>query len=100
MRSIELDSDRTKILNTLEKSFLTLEDLSYTIGKPLSITEDIVTDLWQKGYIDYLNSSTIYILFPGLRNRQHRKSPVKPSEFLTLTRRGYFSLYPLFRKLA
>jgi hypothetical protein len=88
-----------KILRVLEKSFLATEDLSYTIGQTKAATQKIVEDLWKKGYIDYLQSPILYIVFPGLRSRQYRQSSVDPTAFLTLTRRGYFHLYPLFKRL-
>lgn len=96
--AIELDSNQTEILQALDKYRLSIEYLAHTIGRPLSETRIIVEDLWRKGYIDSLKSPTIYILFPELRSQKSHQYPPDDNDFLTLTRRGYFSLYPLVQR--
>jgi hypothetical protein len=97
-KTLEIDALETEILQALDKYRLSIEYLAHTIGQPLPITQKIVQSLWKKGYIDYLQSPTLYILFPGLRSTRYRHSPVNPNAFLTLTRRGYFHLYPVFSR--
>jgi hypothetical protein len=97
-KTLEIDTLETEILQALDKYRLSIEYLAHTIGQPLPITQKIVQSLWKKGYIDYLQSPTLYILFPGLRSTRYRHSPVNPNAFLTLTRRGYFHLYPVFSR--
>jgi hypothetical protein len=96
---IALNKAQMKILKSLDKSLLTIEYLAYTIGQSQETTQMIVEDLWKKGYIDYLQSPILYIIFPGLRSRQYRQASVDANAFLTLIRRGYFHLYPLFKRL-
>ena len=86
----EFNQAQMKILKSLNKYLLTTEYLAHTIGQSQQATQIIVEDLWKKGYIDYLQSPILYIIFPELRSRQYRQASVDPTAFLTLTRRGYF----------
>jgi hypothetical protein len=95
-KTLALNAAPTQVLKALEKSYLSIEDLAYTIDFPQATTQEIVQKLWEKGYIDYLKSSILYILFPSLRKRKHRQ--IAPDAFLTLTAKGYFHLNPLFKR--
>jgi hypothetical protein len=98
-KEIALNKAQMKILKSLNRYLLTIEYLSYTIDQSQETTQMLVEDLWKKGYIDYLQSPILYIIFPGLRSQQYRQASVDPNAFLTLTRRGYFHLYPFFKRL-
>jgi tetratricopeptide (TPR) repeat protein len=90
-------SFKIALLKALEKSRLTTRDLAYTINQAPDETQKIIQDLWQEGLIDELNASPFFILFPGLRNAAYRQRKVAINRFLTLTSKGYFSLYPMFK---
>jgi hypothetical protein len=86
---------KEKILKTLERSHLTVQELIYTINQPPQQTQEILHTLWQKGYIDELATPLPYILFPGLRSAQYRNHFPAMDTILALTTKGYFHLYPL-----
>jgi hypothetical protein len=85
------------ILKKLTTTHLRTQDLSYVLNQPLDRTQTIIQQLWKTGYIDRLDSSILYILFPNLRPETYRNHPPTPDLFLTLTTKGYFHLYPLIQ---
>jgi hypothetical protein len=89
---------QSRILKALERSRLTAQELIYTLNQPPQQTQEILQTLWQKGYIEELSASLPHILFPGLRSPQYRNHFPDPDTILTLTSRGYFSLYPFMTR--
>lgn len=85
------------ILKKLSSTHLRTQDLSFVLNHPLDRTQTIIQQLWKTGYIDRLDSSILYILFPNLRPATYRNHPPTPDLFLTLTTKGYFHLYPLIQ---
>jgi hypothetical protein len=85
------------MLKTLEKTRLSTCDLALTLDQPLDRTQQLVQTLWQDGLIDALTASPLFIIFPGLRSPAYRQQEVPTDTLLTLTRKGYFSLYPMFK---
>jgi hypothetical protein len=85
------------VLKTLEKTRLSTCDLALTLDQPLDRTQQLVQTLWQDGLIDALTASPLFIIFPGLRSPAYRQQEVPTDTLLTLTSKGYFSLYPMFK---
>ena len=92
-----LTTAKETILKKLTTTHLRTQDLSYVLNQPLDRTQTIIQQLWKTGYIDRLDSSILYILFPNLRPTTYRNQPPTPDIFLTLTTKGYFHLYPLIQ---
>jgi hypothetical protein len=86
------NSDEYLVLKALNNYLLETEMLAHTIGKTQIETEAIVKKLFAKGFIDRLSSSAWFFVFPELRSNEYRNSPPSPSEFLTITRKGYFAI--------
>lgn len=97
-RAMELNAAESQILKALVTYQLTTEDLARTIRQPQAKTQKLVQSLWSKGYIDYLKTPLPLTMFPALRKRRYRQTPVKPDVPLTLTSKGYFHLNPLFQR--
>ncbi len=97
-KTLEINTAEAQILKALVNYKLTTEDLAHTIGRSQSTTQILVQSLWSKGFIDYLNAPILFTIFPTLRNRRYRQTPVSPDAFLTLTSKGYFHLYPPFQR--
>jgi hypothetical protein len=89
---------QSRILKALERSRLTAQELICTLNQPPQQTQEILQTLWQKGYIEELSASLPHILFPGLRSPQYRNHFPDMDTILTLTSRGYFSLYPFMTR--
>jgi hypothetical protein len=85
------------LLKALEKNQLNVCDLAFTLDQPVDHTQQLVQTLWKDGFIDALRASPLFIIFPGLRGTAHRQHEVPTSMLLTLTAKGYFSLYPMFK---
>jgi hypothetical protein len=88
-----------KILKALSSSHFRTKDIAHIINQPLDRTQSILQKLWRSGDIDRLDSSLIYILFPNLRSQPYRQQTIAPDQFLTITSKGYFHLYPLITRL-
>jgi hypothetical protein len=85
------------VLKTLEKTRLSTCDLALTLDQPLDLTQQLVQTLWKDGLIDALTASPLFIILPGLRSAAYRHREVPTGTLLTLTSKGYFSLYPMFK---
>jgi hypothetical protein len=85
------------LLKALEKNRLNVRDLAFTLDQPLDRTQQIVQTIWQDGFIDALTASPVFIIFPGLRSAAYRQRKVSTNTLLTLTSKGYFSLYPMLK---
>lgn len=90
-----LTTAKEAILKKLTYTPLRTQDLSYVINQPLDRTQSIVQQLWKSGYIDRLDSGLLPILLPSLRDPAYRNQTVDLNLFLTITRKGYFHLYPI-----
>jgi hypothetical protein len=86
-----------ELLKALEKNQLNVCDLAFTLDQPVDRTQQIVQTLWQEGFIDVVTASPLVIIFPGLRSAAYRQRKVSTDTLLTLTSKGYFSLYPVFK---
>jgi hypothetical protein len=92
-----LTTAKESILKKLTYAHLRTKDLSYAINQPLDRTQSIVQQLWKSGYIDRLDSGLLPILLPSLRDTAYRNQTIDPNLFLTITRKGYFHLYPIIQ---
>jgi DNA-binding MarR family transcriptional regulator len=96
-RSISLGSAQLQLLQALDRYPLSVTDLAHTVGLSPSVTHSLIQTLWTQGHIDYLSAALPYKILPFLRVQTYRSQSVSPERFLTLTSKGYFRLYPLFR---
>ncbi|MEB3293306.1 MAG: hypothetical protein VKJ24_09090 [Synechococcales bacterium] len=97
-QAIALSQTKQAILQALDRSRLRPKDLVHTIGQPWEQIQPILESLWQAGYIDRLQASPLYTIFPSLRSPDYRQRSIPTQTFLTLTSKGYFALHPLFKK--
>ncbi len=94
---IALKALQIALLKTLEKNQLTVRDLAFTLDQTIEQTQRLVQSLWREGLIDELTASPLFIIFPGLRRTAYRQREVPADLPLTLTAKGYFSLYPMLK---
>jgi hypothetical protein len=93
-----LSQIKQTILKSLEKTPMRSRDLFHTIGQSTEQIQPALQKLWEDGFIDVLSSSPLYTIFPGLRKGNYRHRSVPSDTFLTLTSKGYFYLYPMFKR--
>lgn len=86
-----------KILKALDTHPLTLQDLIYITGLPLTTLRTEVAHLRQKGCVDLLSAPLLHWILPNLKPLRNRQTPIDDDEFLSLTASGYFHLHPLIQ---
>ncbi|MGG6263301.1 hypothetical protein ACQ4M3_35295 [Leptolyngbya sp. AN03gr2] len=95
MSNPSLDQNEIKILKAIEQRPRSIEDLVYIVRNSTEQVSSTVQSLWKRGYIDYINTNPIAMLFPQLRRQQRQSHSPEPVIPLGLTSAGYFALHPI-----
>ena len=84
-----------QLLKKLEKYYLCVKDLTYSLQLTEGQLQAVAQSLWLRGYLCPIGTSFLHILLPRFFAKYRLRNPLTPRIGLALTAKGYFYLNPL-----